>query len=441
VAAGGRPVTRLRLHAIGLLAVAVLGGFALAGYNQWPFVSNFGLTWGTVAPLVLGRPVAGPFVVAGVLVAAALLAQAAWLVSRPAGAGETTPGWPRWVPSPAAVALVLLLCSVLLQIGTFAKVSVERTGTYTMAGDTARAVRGTSCGLADYLGAELDPAGGELSPVPASEPATLDGFEPAGRDRLEVAGQALTGWQATGHTNANGTGPATASTPWYRLTDEQRRGELPLVVTVGGPPLAGSVGVVAELAGDTGDATVSVPLGEPGGAPDEREVRLLIPPVAPDADRVRLVAADGGPAGTPLLAFSVPRSPQLTALTDVLPAGTTALLDWPVAFHYPCLRMPALAGGVAEVPRWRISTPCWDDAPAITYAPPTGGPFATARMLVTEQRIPLYLRRDPTADVGRLYRWVPVSAAVTPDAERSPRTVPGWRQPAPMSIPASAPRR
>lgn len=439
----GQPVPRLRVHAVGVLVVTALGGLALAGYNQWPFVSNYGVTWGTVAPLVFGQSVAGPLVVAGVVVAAALLVLAAWLASgtnRTAGDstpldGSHLPGWVRLVPSPSAIGLAFLVGAVLLQVGTFVKVSVEHRDTYTMANDSGRAVRGVSCGLADYLQAEVDPTGGELQPANPGETAALEGFTPASRERLELAGQTLTGWQTSAEAR-----PATARTPWYRLTDAQRRGELPLVVTVSGGAIGPRVTVTAQF--DKGSEIISTGLGDVPTAPATRDLRVMLGQQAPGADRVRLIVTDRGQPTDPPVAFSVPRSPVLIPLTQLLPKDTTVMLDWPVAFHYPCLRMPKLADGAAELPRWRIATPSYDDESSeITYAPPTGGPFSTARMLVTEQRMPLYLRGDPLVDLGRLYRWVPVTGLTQPARTRMSLTVPGWEQGPGVLIPqAGQPR-
>jgi cell wall arabinan synthesis protein/EmbC-like arabinotransferase in arabinogalactan biosynthesis/arabinosyltransferase-like concanavalin domain-containing protein len=430
-----QPVPRLRVHAVGVLVVAALGGLALAGYNQWPFVSNYGVTWGTVAPLVFGQPVAGPIVVTGIAVAAALLVLAAWLASeksRPALDGPRLPGWVRLVPSPSAIGLAFLVGVVLLQVGTFVKVSVEHRDTYTMANDSVRAVRGVSCGLADYLQAEVDPAGGELQPANPGERAALDGFTPASRERLELAGQILTGWQAGAEAR-----PATARTPWYRLTDAQRRGELPLVVTVSGGAIGPRVTVTAQF--DRGGEMISANLGDVPAAPTTRDLRVMVGQLAPGAGRVRLIVTDRGQPTDPPVAFSVPRSPVLTPLTQLLPKDTTVMLDWPIAYHYPCLRMPKLADGTAELPRWRIATPAYDaKSPEITYAPATGGPFSTARMLVTEQQMPLYLRNDPLVDLGRLYRWVPVTGLTQPTLTRTSHTEPGWERGPGVSIPQAA---
>jgi hypothetical protein len=435
------PVSRLRAHAVGVLVMAVLGGLALAGFNQWPFVSNYGLTWGTTAPLVFGRSIAGPLVLAGIVVAAALLGLAAMLMASgkgdPVGSESRLMGWVRFVPSPSAIALALLVGALLLQVGTFAKVSVEHRDTYTMANDSEQAVRGVSCGLADYMRAEVDPTGGELQQVFPGDEAVLDGFAPASRERLELAGQNLTGWQAESRAGVQaGTEakPATAQTPWYRLTDAQRRGESPLVVTVSGSSIEQRVTVTAQF--HTAGEMVTADLDDVPTAPATRDLRVMVGQYAPGADWVRLIVTDRGlPTDAPV-AFSVPRSPVLIPLAELLPRDTTVMLDWPIAFHYPCLRMPKLLDGTAELPRWRIATPAADDkSSVITYNPVTGGPFSTARMLVTEQRMPLYLVGDPVVDLGRLYRWVPVTGLTRPDLNRTSHTVHGWEQGPGVSIP------
>jgi arabinosyltransferase A/arabinosyltransferase B/arabinosyltransferase C len=142
----------------------------------------------------------------------------------------------------------------------------------------------------------------------------------------------------------------------------------------------------------------TVPLaGAADGAPTDR--RLLAPP---GADTVRLaVAADpGGPA-----IVSLPRAPVLTPMTQVLPRGTRALLDWPVAFVFPCLDPEPLPPGTASLPQWRVAPPADDPSAEITYTPALGGPFAGSRLLVRQRRMPTYLHDDPVRDGVQLYRW------------------------------------
>jgi len=152
--------------------------------------------------------------------------------------------------------------------------------------------------------------------------------------------------------------------------------------------------------------------------------RLLAPP---DADRVRLAVAtdpgapaalDGaaapdtagsaGPANPDTPLASLPRAPVLTPMTQVLPRGTRAILDWPVAFVFPCLTPEPLPPGTADLAQWRVGPPSDDPSADITYTPGLGGPFAAARLLVTQHRMPTYVRGDPIREGPQLYRWDPV---------------------------------
>jgi EmbC C-terminal domain len=92
----------------------------------------------------------------------------------------------------------------------------------------------------------------------------------------------------------------------------------------------------------------------------------------------------------------------------VLPRGTRAVLDWPVAFVFPCLAPEPLALGTAGLARWRVGPPADDPSADITYTPGLGGPYAAPRLLVTQHRMPTYVRDDPTLDGPQLYRWDPV---------------------------------
>jgi hypothetical protein len=104
---------------------------------------------------------------------------------------------------------------------------------------------------------------------------------------------------------------------------------------------------------------------------------------------------------------SMPRVPRLTPLVDVLPPGGTAILDWPVAFQFPCLHPAPLPLGTASRPLWRVAPPGVGEDAGITYRPSFGGPFAGPRLLVTEQRLATYLAGDPVREAAQLRRWVP----------------------------------
>ncbi|WP_308258988.1 arabinosyltransferase domain-containing protein [Pseudonocardia sp. H11422] len=400
----------------GLGALTLVGAVVLAGYNAWPYVSGYyTLTWSTVPPLIAGLPLATLWLVGGGLVVAGLLARSAWRRAAPGPVGTILPGRaiPRRVPAPGLVGLVLVVAVLGLQVASFARVSMTHRDGYTLASDALATFDGQPCGLQEALSVETDPAAGALPAVAVAGP-TLP-VVPA-----DLGGRAMPG-VATAETG---------STPWFALDPEQRAGRLPVVVTVSGrmepgqtlraqfgsdsdPRIRSGYRVVAEQA-----------VQAPGGAARDR--RLIAPA---GAEVVRLVvdapAVSGGAPGASAVA-SLPRAPRLTPMTEVLPAATPAILDWPVAFVFPCLQPEPLALGTAGLAQWRVGPPQDDPAAKITYSPGFGGPFAAPRLLVTEQRMATYLRGDPTRDAVQLYRWVPTVPVSTPDPTVTGSVAPGW---------------
>ena len=328
----------IRRWLAGIAAVAVTGGLVLAGSNRWPWISEYDLTWNTMAPALLGVRLSDLVLVVGLLTAGVLAVRAAWR----ANATGTWPDWPRRAPSPALAATALLTAIVVFTVGTM-----------------ARADRGyprAACGLADSLQVETDPAEGVLPAV--------DG--------------------------------------WFVLDRAQRDRTLPVVT---------DSSTEVEMVFARQDRSVVATRRGAG------EVRVLAPE---GAELVRVV----GPRP--------PRAPRLTAMTEVVRPGTPAVVDWPVALLFPCVRPAALRDGTAEVPAWRIGPPSTDDSAHITYDADKGGPFATARELVREHQLPVYLRDDPTRDVARLFRWTPVTPV--PPAVGT-RSASGWQQDGRLAVP------
>ncbi|GEL16481.1 arabinosyltransferase domain-containing protein [Pseudonocardia asaccharolytica] len=399
----------------GLALLTVLGSLVLAGTNSWPYVSGwYSITWSTMSPQLAGVLFAVVWLVAGVVLLVALLVRSAWRGSA-AGSGPAARRvaaavpLPRRVPAPASVALVLVFGVVALQVLGFAKTSLTHRDGYTLAADAAAVLGGQPCGLQRDLSVETDPAAGVLPTVGASAPVLP--VVPA-----DTGGHVLPGMAVAG----------TGTTPWFGLDDDQRTGRLPVVVTVAGSMRPGDR-LHAEFATrPDGEVLAEQPVTSPGQAATPADVRLMAPR---GATAVRLVVdAPALPvAGTATPAVvSLPRVPRLTPMTELLPPGTPAILDWPVAFVFPCLRPEPLSLGTAGVATWRVGPPADDPAAAITYSPGHGGPFAGPRLLVTEQRMATYLRGDPTRDAAQLYRWVPIQPLATPAPSVTDRTVAGW---------------
>lgn len=400
--------------AVGTAVLALAAGFALAGRNQWPYVSNYGVTWGTLAPQLGGVSAATAALVGGLLLAALSGGSLAW-----AQAGGRPTSIVRYLPAPGLLALVLVVATVGLEVASVARAGVRERSRYSLAADS---ITRSSCGLADHLRVETNPLAGLLTPSGDGDPV---GLVPAQAAALDMAGMALPGWRAAG------TGPlAHGHTPWYRLDE---RG-WPVVVTISGQLLPGT-SLVAQFARGSGTqhTTVhSVTLADQPGAPAPRDIRIAVPE---PADLVRLsVTAYRAPGPVPL-AFSVPRIPRTVPMHDVVPPATEAVVDWPVAFLYPCLRIAGTPEGTAMLPRWRVSTPAYDSSGYIVSAPELGGPFATPRALVQADQLAVYLQGDPMRDVATLYRWTPLTTLGTPRMSRISEIRWGWQHSGHLHVP------
>ncbi|MDQ3900335.1 MAG: arabinosyltransferase domain-containing protein [Actinomycetota bacterium] len=423
--ATSRPLTAGAAGAVATAALALAAGFALAGRNQWPYVSNYGVTWGTLAPQLGGVSAATTVLIGGLLLAAVSGVSVAWALA----GGRPVP-IARYVPSPGLLALVLVVATVGLQVASVARASVRQRTTYSLAADNITTLTGSSCGLADHLRVETSPLAGLLTPSGGSDPA---GLVPAEATALDMAGMALPGWRAAG------TGPfIRGHTPWYRLDD---RG-WPVVVTISGQLRPGT-SLVAQFARSGGAQPTAQPTAQPRevhsvtltdqpGAPAARDIRIAVPE---SAELVRLsVTAYQAPAAMPLV-FSVPRIPRTVPMHDVVPPATEAVVDWPVAFLYPCLRIAGTPGGTATLPPWRVSTPVADGAGSIVLAPELGGPFATPRALIQAEQLAVYLQGDPMRDVATLYRWRPVTTFSTPGISRMSEIRWGWQHSGHLHVP------
>jgi Mycobacterial cell wall arabinan synthesis protein/EmbC C-terminal domain/Arabinosyltransferase concanavalin like domain len=432
----GDVIRTAQARAAGIAVVAAVGGLALSGRNNWPYVSDYDLTWHDVPPILLDIPIGTIMLYGGLALAIAVGLVAVWRET----AGNRT--WVvRWIPPPAPLVMAVIVLTLVIELGTFVKVTIERRDTYTLAADSRAALSGDGCGLASFLRVEPDPWAGVLSPLPgAAGEAGLDGFTAVASGHTPDPGYGLPGWHAE-----RSNPPATMRTGWYALPPELREGTLPVVVSVdrrltphssltvelGRTTAAGTVEVLAQVPlNDAGGDVGSV--GDIGGGQQDR--RVLVPSLAPGADAVRVLAVSSGG-----ITFAVPRAPRVIALLDAVPPTATVVADWPVSYLFPCYRLPSLANGLDELPDYRIGPPRFDDPSAgITYAHDHGGPLASARSLVREERLPLYLVGDPLRDAAQLYRWVLVRPLGQPSITLERHTVPGWWRGPHITIPVDA---
>jgi arabinosyltransferase A/arabinosyltransferase B/arabinosyltransferase C len=405
-------------------------GLTLAGFNQWHWISSYAITWSTISPQLGGIRFADAVLVLGVVLAVGCAVVA---VRRTLGRERRktdTGGQQRDFSDVSllglapALALAVVVLVVAIEVLSFARTAVQRRDSYTLASDSVTSLHGRSCGIADRLRVEADPAAGLLAAA---------GPGPAAGSTAAVSGAALPGWH----------GPA-VTTAWFGLPlTRAARPDTPIVVTLTGPVALGDV--VAELGSRAPDGTVTdvtrVPLDEEAtqfsvsasvDAPRARDLRLD-PALASTHTAIRLVSAADTPADQ---GFTVPRLPVTVPFAQVLPPGVPAAVDWPGAFVFPCTPFPLLRDGIAALPGWRVSTDARSEVQSgyISYTASQGGPWTTARALVREVRYPVYLPGLPLTDIASLERWVPTSPLVPPTITRRDVGQSGLSTPGPLSI-------
>lgn len=171
-----------------------------------------------------------------------------------------------------------------------------------------------------------------------------------------------------------------------------------------------------------------------------RNLRYPIADLPEGADVVRLVAEDNSLAEKDWLALTPLRNPHLEAMTDMFGTDTPGLLDWTVAFQYPCQRTFNHYAGVTEIPEYRVMP----DAPGKEQLSGFqdffgGGALATAEAVNYSYDIPGYLRNDWQRDWGSVakYELRKDSTGAAPDLaqiDHEEVTRWGWWTPGPMKV-------
>ena len=184
----------------------------------------------------------------------------------------------------------------------------------------------------------------------------------------------------------------------------------------------------------------AVEMLDQGPSPEWRNLRYPLDQIPDEADVVRLVAEDTSLAENDWMAVTPLRNPKLVELGDVFDEDTPGLLDWTVAFQYPCQRPFFHYAGVNEIPEFRIMP----DAPGKAQLSGFmdflgGGALAPAEAVNTSYEIPGYLRDDWQRDWGSIAKYTPRtnSAGDTPalaQVDLTETTRWGLYTPGPMKI-------
>ncbi|WP_280489825.1 arabinosyltransferase domain-containing protein [Nocardia carnea] len=224
---------------------------------------------------------------------------------------------------------------------------------------------------------------------------------------------------------------AKLTSQWYRLdlTDEMRADPAYRVLAVTAAGRIKSIdadGVLTygqdltvEYGTRAADGTMQVlgsvaPL-DIGPNPSWRNLRIPLDQLPREVNAVRLVAVDNDITSRQWLAVTPPRLPRLETLDSVVGHTDPVLLDWHVGLAFGCQRPFDHAGGVAEVPRWRIlpdrvgsdASNAWQDHIG-------GGPLGWTELLLQADSVATYLAGDWARDWGSLERYTPYRPAAQP---------------------------
>jgi arabinosyltransferase C len=457
-----------------LSALFLILAISSTGINAPWYVSQYGVPWFDKPPSINGFHASTLLIVVAAL--AGLIAVIEGLRHEPGtpppppGRGHGRRRALRIGSAPLAVFCGLL---VLAEIGAMVKAMHKQRDGYSMGAANIAHIAGHSCSLTDAVLVEPFRVTGALRPLRGTLLADIPlqrGFElnkpplpptPDQADRSDngirgdripepggewdnpvdtppfgLGGTGIPIWSSFS-TDTAGTG--ILRTTWYALPDAARKGHAPVVISVAGQ-LSPTTPLVAEFARRTerGFQVVDqISIGGRGTAngPGWREHRLgLAGRAAGGADTVRLIATDADVTDEGWLAFSAPRVPVLSPMTDLVAPAPPVFMDWPVGFVHPCVRPFAIRNGIAEIPQYRLlpnaglafDSQIWSSREA-------GGPVGWLEIVTTQQEVPTYLKENWDTDWGKLMviqsRVPDVEAPIlnTGTAIRS-----GWWSPGPL---------
>jgi arabinosyltransferase C len=452
-----------------LSGLLVILAMASTGPNAPWYVSQYGVPWFDKPPSVHGFHASTLLIGAAVL--AGLVAVIEGLRHEPGAPPPPPPdrgnGRRRALLIGSAPLAVFCGLLVLAEIGAMVKAMHKQRDGYSMATANIAHITGHSCNLTDAVSVEPNRRAGALRPVPGTllvdiplrrgfelnqlprspstdradrqrgggdriPKASSEGANPVDTPPSGLGGAEIPIWSSF---STDGPGTGDIRTTWYALPDAARQGRAPVVISVAGT-LSPTTPLLAEFAHRTehGFQVVNqIPIGgrATANAPGWRDYRLG---PAGGADTVRLIAADADVTDEGWLAFSAPRVPVLSSLTDLVTPTPPVFLDWPVGFVHPCVRPFAIRNGIAEVPQYRLlPNDMLTDYSRTWSSKEAGGPIGWLHILATEQEVPTYLKENWDTDWGKLMvirPRVPNAEACIPKTGTAVRS--GWWSPGPL---------
>ncbi|MGP4019016.1 arabinosyltransferase domain-containing protein [Saccharopolyspora sp. 5N708] len=409
-------VLRSRRNRAGFFAgLMLICAFSVTGTNSWWYVSGWGVPWFDRAPSLDGRSASTYFLAAAAVAGVVAVIEHLRHDELPV----ITPDVRRRVLRLGAAPLTIT-CAVLLvgEVALFAIGMYRQRGGYSLGADNIEQLIGSSCGLSDYIGVETDPRRGVLTASPVQPRSAIRDASAASEDYLEATSAGFhrfgfpqgTAWTPPfgfggddapvwGSYTQSGSGTGELRTQWYDLPPQAVSGAAPVVVSFAGSA-TGMNSLRVEWGRDTPhgfEITGRGAIAQNSGRWFDRRFTV------DGATKVRIVAEDQKVDTPGWLAVSAPRVPELTSMTEVI-GDAPAFVEWPAALVHPCLDLVHVRGGVAELPRFRITGGgIMRDMGQSWSAPGAGGPFGWLNVASSVRELPTYLRGELNRDWGSLY--------------------------------------
>lgn len=370
---------------VAALLLALGAAFAFAGPNAWWAYSGFGMP-GSTGPQRPFDAVALWLLVAVVAAVVAVVVVVRWDRAPDDGPPLVAAALAAAPLVPAATAVVVVVVSVLLLGSSFAT-AADRGDRFSLAAQNRAELAGApgACGLQDRVEVLPTVPGGPLTPVRGST-ATMSGFVADGgavdppplRPDQTDGTDGTTDTRFTWGSRADGDGSVgEMTTAWFGLTRPTPDQELAVGVagrTSDGASLTWEFGRGDRVVGERPVVEDPEPdrgyRGYAGSAEQERlqdagarrdrwrTVTVPAAEVPAGADRVRLRATDDRTDTGGWIAFTGPRVVAPEPLDRWLADRGPVLVDWAIAFAWPCAgELPRVAGGIAQTPGAVITTP------------------------------------------------------------------------------------
>ncbi|MDY3126681.1 MAG: arabinosyltransferase domain-containing protein [Corynebacterium sp.] len=343
-------------------------------------------------------------------------------------------------------------------VGAIAQKSARSTGTETQQQATAGSDPTLGGSAAASNEKEMGASASNASATTSNESAT-DSSSGGIRGTLGVNGSQMhlpfnldyTSIPVLGSYNPGQQGTSEVTTQWFQLPPHTENAPL-LVVSAAGDIYHHDVNgieqegmeLILEYGTRRDDGSVEntgeAELSDVGATPQWRNLRIPLSELPTEANVVRLHGVDDSTDEDSWLAFTPPRVPELTSVNSEFDKSVPALLDWSVAFQFPCQRTFDHFAGVTEIPQYRIVPDSAAQSSLTDFQSFSGGgAMSTAEAVNYSYEIPSYLADDWARDWGSIEKYelrtnslgeTPDEAAIT--LEEVTRS--GWWQNSEMKI-------